>query len=196
MNNWFFLVPFLGAIIGWCLNKMAVKMLFYPEKPKKFMGLTFQGYISRRRAALAKEIGQYAEEVFATFNLEDKISNPSNLQKAMPMIEGHVDDFLRNKLKEQMPMLTMFIGEKTIQTLKSVFLKELEVLFPAIMIQFATNLKNELSIEQLIVSRLIEIPVSEIERRASKQLNAIIWAGAITGFLVGSLQLIMVLLTN
>jgi hypothetical protein len=50
----------------------------------------------------------------------------------MPMIGAHVDNFLKNKLSDEMPFLSLFIGDKTIKSLKKTFMQELEILFPQI----------------------------------------------------------------
>jgi uncharacterized membrane protein YheB (UPF0754 family) len=194
MNYWFFLIPLFGALFGWCVNKIVVSLFFYPGRPKKIFGVTFHGFLPRRQEYLAGELGRYAETIFAGLKLEEKIGNPSNLQKAMPVIEGHVDDFLRNKLKDQMPMLTMFIGEKTIQTLKTVFLKELETLFPEVMKQFASSFQSEIAIDRLISEKLRQIPVAQIRKQLSKPISVFIWTGVATGFFIGLLQLLLLLL--
>ena len=54
-------------------------------------------------------------------------------------------------------MISMFIGDKTINTLKTVFMKEIEDLFPQVMQQFAGELKNDLNIEQMVVSKINNI---------------------------------------
>ena len=53
--------------------------------------------------------------------LKEKVTDPENLNKLKPEIETHIDSFLREKLKETFPMLSMFIGDKTINQLKSCF---------------------------------------------------------------------------
>ena len=133
-----------------------------------------------------------AAEISA-INLEDKIGDPANFQKLVPLIENHVDDFLRNKLKEQMPMISMFIGDKTITTMKGVFMKELENMFPQIMRQFASNLKNDPKIAQMVTSRVESITPQQLKKMLATPLRAAGWLGAITGFIVGWVQLCLIL---
>jgi len=66
----------------------------------------------------------------------------------MPLVETHVDDFLRIKLPEAMPMISMFVGEKTILQMKTVFINELQLLFPQIMEKYASQLKKDLNPEK------------------------------------------------
>ena len=62
--------------------------------------------------------------------LEELMAEPSLMASVMPLAEEHVDDFLRNKLPKAMPVVGMFIGDKTIAQFKGVFMEELEGLFP------------------------------------------------------------------
>ncbi|WP_315814403.1 hypothetical protein [Paraflavitalea speifideaquila] len=48
-------------------------------------------------------------------------------------MEVHVDEFLRKGLPKAFPMISTFIGERTINQLKEIFLKELETIFPVVM---------------------------------------------------------------
>jgi uncharacterized membrane protein YheB (UPF0754 family) len=88
----------------------------------------------------------------------------------------------------------MFIGDKTIDTLKNVFMQELESLFPQVMKQFAANLKNDPKVEEMITSKLAAISPQKLETMLSAPLRAIGLLGAITGFVVGCLQLVLILL--
>ena len=143
---------------------------------------------------MAQQLGRMAATGFANLDLEQKIGDPANFKKLVPFIENHVDDFLRNKLKEQMPMISMFIGDKTITTLKTVFMQELENLFPQVMKQFASNMKNDPGIEQMVTDRLLNISPQQLEKMLAKPLRTAGLLGAITGFVVGCLQLLLLLL--
>ena len=201
MNYWLILIPLLCAFTGWITIKLALTLLFRPREPRKILGFTFQGILPKQRQEVAARLGQIAAREFSSFTwLEQKISDPAALEKIKPLIEIHIDDFLRNKLKEQMPMIGMFIGDKTINTLKVVFLQEIETLFPQVMQQYAGNLKNELNIEQIVVSKISAVSSATIESHLYKNLgNEFRMAnklGAVIGFLIGIIQLLIILLTS
>jgi uncharacterized membrane protein YheB (UPF0754 family) len=196
MNYWYFILPFFGAFIGWIINKIAFYVMFHPVLPKKILGLTFQGLFPKRQQQLAEKLGRFVKTEFSSIDIEEKISDPANLQKAMPLIEVHVDDFLRIKLKEQMPMISMFIGDKTIGSLKAIFMKELETLFPEVMKHFAGNMKAEFDIEKIVVSKVAGLDPGMIENMLAKELRVLTISGAFTGFLVGLLQIVIALLVK
>ena len=111
------------------------------------------------------------------------------MDKIKPLIETHIDDFLRNKLKDQMPMISMFIGDKTINTLKTVFMKEIEDLFPQVMQQFAGDLKNDLNIEQMVVLKIKNIPPEKLEsllyQNLAKEFRLVSAGAVVIGLLIG-----------
>ena len=115
----------------------------------------------------------------------------------MPVIEVHVDEFLNVKLMKEMPFLSMFIGNKTISSLKKTFMGELEVLFPQVMKNYATNLKSEFDIEKIITQKIGNLAPESIEplfyREMSKPLARFKLIGAITGFIIGGLHVILFL---
>lgn len=194
INFWILLIPVLTAFAGWLTIKVAFTLLFRPEYPRRFMGITFHGVIPRHQKQIARHAGDFAAASFSLDSIEEKIKDPKNFDAVKPLIESHIDEFLRYKLKEQMPMISMFIGDKTIQTLKTVFIQEIESLFPRVMHQFAGNLKQELNIASLVTNKLEAIAPSMIEKQLKRKLGNAALLGALIGLLVGLIQLAILLL--
>ena len=61
-----------------------------------------------------------------------------------PVINEKLDDFFRHKLSAKLPMISMFIGDKTIEELKEVFMEELSLLFPLLIAEFSVHLNKDL----------------------------------------------------
>ena len=196
MNFWFFLFPFFGALIGWILNTLLLLYLFHPLHPKNILGFRLHGLFPKHQHEFAKKLGKLVAENFFSFDeLEQKIINPDNLKKVMPVIEEHVDEFLNVKLMKEMPFLSMFIGSKTISSLKKTFMEELEVLFPQVMKNYAANLKSEFDIEKIITQKIENLDPKSIEllfyREMSKPIRRFKLIGATTGFIIGLFQVIL-----
>ena len=201
MNYWLILIPIISAFIGWVTNWVAIKMLFHPREPKRILGITFQGIFPKRQKQFAEKLGKLVSAEFLSFaDIEEKISNPENLKKIMPMIETHVDDFLRNRLKDEMPVVSMFIGDKTISSLKKMFMQEIEVLFPQVMKQYAANLKTELDLEQIVIKKVSGFSSDKLEeilyQIMSKEFRFVEVIGAVIGFIIGLMQVIITQLTT
>src|SRR6266540_872423 len=165
MAWWLFLIPLFSAFSSWIVIRLFFTILFHPYQPKSFLGIKIHGILPAKQSAIAVKTGKLvAEQFFSIHLIEEKITDPANLQKIMPAIEEHIDDFLRNKLKKQMPFIGVFIGNKTIDSLKKVFINELEILFPKIMSDYAANLANDLNIQTLVSQKIEAISINAIER--------------------------------
>lgn len=186
-------IPLISAFIGWFTNWIAIKMLFHPRLPVKVLGLTIQGIFPKRQHQFAQKLGKLVSEELLSFkDIEAKITDGSNLKQVMPIVETHIDNFLRNKLASEMPIISMFIGDKTIEQLKSVFMKELESLFPVLMTSYMEKLKHELDLEAIVTEKVSNFSSDKLEEILqaimSKEFRFIEIIGAVLGFLIGIVQ--------
>lgn len=201
MNYWLLIIPVISAFIGWVTNWVAIKMLFHPREPKKILSITFQGIFPKRQQQFAEKLGKLVSNEFLSFtDIEEKISSPENLKKVMPLIEQHIDEFLRHKLSDEMPVISMFIGDKTINKMKGAFMKELELIFPQLMKQFAGNLKTELDLEHIVINKVSNFSSDKLEELLyqimSKEFRFVEIIGAVIGFIIGIVQIIITQLTS
>jgi uncharacterized membrane protein YheB (UPF0754 family) len=200
MSYILFLIPVISAFIGWFTNWIAIKMLFHPKKPKKILGITIQGIFPKSQQQFAEKLGKLVSQELLSFaDIEQKLINPDNIQKLMPVVEEHIDQFLRQKLAQEMPVISMFIGENTIQQLKSIFMKELETLFPLIMQRYMGHLQQELDLEKIVIQKVSSFSSDKLEEILqsilSKEFRFVELIGAVLGFIIGLLQVLLTLLT-
>jgi uncharacterized membrane protein YheB (UPF0754 family) len=199
MNKWLFLIPLISAFIGWFTNWIAIKMLFHPRLPKKILGITFHGIFPKRQKQFAEHLGRLVSKELLSFkDIEEKITHPDNIKKVMPLVDEHIDSFLRDKLATTMPMLSMFIGDKTISQLKEVFMAELEELFPQIMKNYMNSLQSELDLEKIVIDKVAGFSSDKLEEVLnnimSKEFRFVEIIGAVLGFIIGLLQVLITLL--
>ena len=200
--NWvLFLIPLISAFIGWFTNWIAIKMLFHPREPKKILGITFHGIFPKRQQQFAMKLGKLVSNELLSFDdIEQKIANPQNVEKLMPVLESHIDTFLKEKLTVQIPMLAMFVGEKTIAQVKGVFMAELQELFPILMKQYMTTLQTELDMEQIVTEKVGRFSSDKLEeilnQIMSTEFRFVEIIGGVLGFLIGIVQVLLTLLTN
>jgi len=179
--NWWLLIllPVSSAFIGWVSNRLLIKMLFR--------------MFAKRQMQLAQTLAPLITKEFVSFSdLEDKITNADSIKKIMPVAEVHIDDFLRNKLKDAFPMIGMLIGDRTINTLKEIFMKELEAIFPVIMKGYLQNLQQDLNLEQTITDKIAALQVEKLKaalyQHAGGELRQAYMLGAALGFFIGLIQ--------
>jgi len=199
LSWWFYTIPFISAFIHWLTIWMALKLLFHPRHPKKILGFTLHGVFPKRQRQIAESLGRIVGQELLSFgDIEQTITHPDNVRRILPLAEEHIDNFLRVKLKEQMPMISMFIGDKTIGQLKAVFMKELEELFPVIMKNYVANLRHDLDLERIVVEKIASFSADRLENMLNefltKEFRFVEIIGAALGFLIGALQILLTLL--
>lgn len=120
----FFLIPILVGAFGWCLVwAMTVIPFKWPYLADKWVG----------QIDLTKIIPQLTEN--------------DSFEAMRQVINDKLDDFFRHKLSAKLPMISMFIGDKTIEELKAVFMDELALLFPILINAFSENLNKDLQVQ-------------------------------------------------
>lgn len=184
----FFLIPLLAALLGWLMMSLAINRILYHYLPsqKKSMALTAANLVE--------------QEFLGSPLLAEKLASQETIDGILPMIETEIDEFLRVRLKASMPVVGMFIGEKTIGQLKAVFMEELVRLFPQIMSQLATQLPAKLNIRQLIGEKLDSLGPDQWKQMIQANLGAasrqFALLGALLGFLVSVLTLALTVLLS
>ncbi len=201
MNWWMILIPIVSAFIGWFTNFIAIKMLFHPRQPKKILGFTFQGIFPKRQQQFAEKLGKLVSNELLSFeDIEAKITSKSNIEKIMPHVEKHIDHFLKNKISEVFPMLSMFIGEKTIGQLKTAFMNELGIIFPDVMKNYMANLKTDLNLEAIVTQKVQNFSTDKLENILNdimkKEFKFVEIIGAILGFIIGVFQILLTVFFN
>ncbi len=186
----------LSSFTGWFVIWICIKLLFRPLKPITVAGFNIQGILPASQQLIAEKIGKMVStELFSFDALQQRVTDPENFNKLKPEIETHIDSFLRVRLKDTFPMLSMMIGDKTINQLKTAFLTELETLFPAVMKSYVTNLKKDLDIEKEVSEKITGFSIIKVEnliyKSAGKQLSRFYLLGAIIGFLTGCLHILL-----
>jgi len=197
--TWLILIPLSCAFSCWLVIKILVAVLFRPYHSKSFLGLKIQGILPAKQLSIANKTGKLVAEQFFSIDLiEQKITDPANLQKIMPAIEEHIDDFLRHKLKKQMPFIGVFIGDKTIGSLKKVFITELETLFPKIMTDYAANLASDLNIQTLVSEKINAMGIQEIEaafqQNFRKEFRVVQFVAISLGLVIGFITSLIIIL--
>jgi len=67
-NIIFWIQPLISAFIGWITTWVAIKMLFHPREPKRFLGITVQGVFPKRQQLVAEKLGQIVAKELIHFD--------------------------------------------------------------------------------------------------------------------------------
>ncbi len=177
-----FLFPLVAAILGYGINSLIVRYITRKAIPS-------------RMPALAGQAGKYAATLVNTDELAIKLADPEKLKSLHPYIEQHIDIFLKEKLKEKMPAIAMFVGDRTIEMIKKGLMEEIELLLPNLLQQYMGSLKERLDIGAAVTKGLAGIPSERVDdllhTGLSREWRLFKWAGAASGLIIGILLLVL-----
>ena len=124
------LLPLLVAGFGWLISWGFIKIIFFPHQSIRMAGRDWQSLFSKKAGQIS--ISQILPQ----------LTEGDSFQKLLPFIDAKLDEFFKERLVQKMPIISMFIGEKTITQLKEVFLEELAQIFPDLLSEFTQSSAN------------------------------------------------------
>ncbi len=190
----FWLQPFIAAFTGWFTTWIAIKMLFHPRNPVRFMGITIQGVFPKRQALVADKIGHMvASELIHFDDIASRINDPEELKKLTPVIEQHLDDFLKVKLKEKLPVIAMFVTGSTLDKIKEGMLEEINILLPDLISRYTDSLSQKIDIRKMVTEKVARFSSDKLEQILEavmkKEFAFLEIIGGVLGFVIGLIQM-------
>lgn len=180
------LTPIVGALIGWITNLLAVKMLFRPLRARQILGITLHGLIPRRRTEIAATVARTIERDLLS---PDEISNVLHRLDWDREVARAVDEIVDQRLKaiRLIPFSDPLVASLK-EGLARALLKEIDRRRAGLVDRF----RERLDLQAMVVERMERFDLGQFEtlvlQVASRELSAIVWMGAVLGFLVGLVQ--------
>ena len=190
-------LPFIAALVGWFTNYIAVKMLFYPKKPFNFLGLyNIQGIFPKNQQQVAEKIGKMvAEELLSSEDLREKLNNPENILSIQELIQAKIEYYLNVTYPKNYPITTALVGEKRKTKLKDQLRTEVNQTDPTVIDSYLANIEERFNVEQIIKDKVAQLPPEKLEdlimMLLKKEFKFIELIGAVIGFLIGLLQVLL-----
>jgi len=190
----FWLQPIIAAFTGWFTTWIAIYMLFHPRNPIKFMGITIQGIFPKRQRQVAEKLGSVvAKELIHFDEIAAHLKDPEMLKGLNPVIEQHLDNFLQIKLKEKLPIISMFVGDGTMQKIKEGMLEEIALLLPEIINRYTDDLSVRIDIEKMVTEKVTNFSSDKLEEILQsvmkKEFRFLEIIGGVLGFAIGLIQM-------
>ena len=196
-SSFIFILPIIAALIGWATNFVAIKMLFHPQDPKKILGITFQGVFPKRQRQIAERLGELvANELFSIKDVAQKIEELSTRPEALEEVGKRIEKTIREKLVAAFPMLSMFLSDEMIEKVTKLFQSELEDFLRASAQGLAVKMEDSVDVKSLVEEKVRAFSSNKIEELLigfmEQEFRFIEKIGAVLGFLIGCIQVILV----
>jgi uncharacterized membrane protein YheB (UPF0754 family) len=191
-------IPIIAGLIGWLTNYIAVKMIFRPRKEINILGVKVIGLVPKRKADLAEKIAQTVEkELISHKDIRAIIQTEDFNAQMSSVLRAKIEEFIIAKIGSN-SLLSMFVTTDTIAKLSLVIMDELEKQLPGIIDDMFQKVEQKLDFNIIIRDKIMSYDLSKLEsiiyNIADKELKAIEYLGGVLGFVVGLIQLGIVLL--
>jgi uncharacterized membrane protein YheB (UPF0754 family) len=178
---------------------LAIKMLFHPRNPIKFLGITIQGVFPKRQQQVAEQLGRIvAQELIHFSEIAKLLKDTEQLKELNPTIERHLDNFLQVKLKEKLPVISMFVGTGTMDKIKEGMMEEIGLLLPEIIHQYTDSLSKRIDIEKMVTDKVAGFLSDKLEEILEAVMKKEFWfleiVALVLGLVIGLIQMGLALL--
>lgn len=118
LPQWWVL-PVGGLIVGYLTNWIALKVIFEPKHPIKFMGFTIQGMFLKRQNEVSRVYADIIESKLITSeNIIEIALNGSGSGQLLELIELHVNDAVERYVAIVQPYFALGIGAESYYKMK------------------------------------------------------------------------------
>ncbi|HEY3353426.1 MAG TPA: DUF445 domain-containing protein [Polyangia bacterium] len=190
-------MPIFGLFIGWFTDWLALKMIFRPKEPTRYLGLfTWQGLFLKRRQEVAAQYGDLiAREIVTPANIIDAVLSGPLSDRLFEMIQEHVQGLLDEQAGLAKPIVVFAVGTERYQEMKRMVLRKLMLRLPETLKHIEKYAGDAMDVRNTLTTKMQQLTVDEFEgilRPAFQQDEWIlITVGAVLGFVVGELQVLL-----
>ena len=195
------LLPVIASLIGWFTNYLAVKMLFHPRIPFRFLGVSIQGVFPKRQKQLAEKLGTLvAEELFSIQEVTLKLKELATSEESMDLVGKRIEKTIREKLVKSFPMLAMFLTDDMVEKVTNLFKAELQDFLGESAQDIGNKLEESLDVKELVREKVEAFSSDKLEEILfsimRKEFRFIEMVGAVLGFLIGCVQVGLTLIAT
>lgn len=192
------IMPLFGLVTGWFTDWLALKMIFNPKEPRRYLGLfEWQGLFLKRRKEVAAAYGALiAKEIITPHNVIQAVLRGPMSDRLFAMVQKEVQQVLDTQTGIARPLLVFAVGSTRYQEMKRAVSAQVMAALPETMLFVEDYAEDAMDIRNTLVNKMQQLSTEEFEellRPAFEQDEWIlITVGALLGFAVGELQLLMV----
>jgi uncharacterized membrane protein YheB (UPF0754 family) len=191
-------LPIFGGCIGLFTDWLAIKLIFVPRDPIRLGHIVVQGKFQRRRAEVARQYGELiAHEVLTVPNLMESILRGPRSDRLLAMVQKTVAKAVDEQTSAARPVVALAIGTKRLEEMKQAAAVKAIAQLPGTVRHAEGYLTQAMDVARMVEDRMLKLTPVEYEgllRPAFRQDEwKLIAVGGVIGFLVGELQVLLML---
>lgn len=191
-------LPVAGVVVGYATNWLALKLIFSPKRPVRFLFWTFIGLFIKRQKEVSAEYGKIiAERVLNSENLWEHMLNEKGGERMYRLIESHINNgILRATVNVPGPIMNILEGTKTYNDIKELIIRDMVRQMPSKLRNLYEFTDKAFDIEGIMRDKLQALPpedfVGVLRPAFEEEELKLILVGALLGGLAGLAQLLFV----
>jgi uncharacterized membrane protein YheB (UPF0754 family) len=156
------IMPIFGGLTGWLTDWLALKMIFFPRQPKRFLGLfTWQGMFQRRRMEVAHDYGDLiAREVLTVENVLAAVLTGPKSDRLFAMIHREVQRTIDAQISLVKPFVVLAVGSRRYQEMKQAAARRAIELMPATVKHVERYASDALDVRNTIITQMQQLTPS------------------------------------
>ena len=195
-NIW--VMPIFGLFTGWFTDWLALKMVFNPKHPTKYLfGLfEWQGLFLKRRTEVSAEYGRLvAREIVTPRNILAAVLRGPLSDRLFTMIQKQVQRVVDEQAGVAKPLVVFAVGSSKYQEMKRLVSQEIMNRLPDTMKHVEKYAGEAMDLENTLSGKMKELSVEEFEALLHPAFEQDEWiliaVGAALGFIVGEFQVLV-----
>ncbi|WP_068857532.1 DUF445 domain-containing protein [Perlucidibaca aquatica] len=188
------MLPAFGGFVGFFSDWIALQMMFRPQLPTKFMGITFQGLFLRRQKEVAADYAALiSKQLLTPANMMEELFRGAFSDRIMELVHKNVKRLVDEQAGVARPLVVYAVGSQRYIEMKNVVAERILQKMPETMKYVEAYAEDAMDVRNTLVNRMQDLTPQEFEgmlRPAFKEDEwSLIAVGAILGFLVGEMQI-------
>jgi uncharacterized membrane protein YheB (UPF0754 family) len=188
------LMPFFGAVTGWFTDWLALKMIFVPAEPRRYLGLvTWQGLFLRRRDEVTEAYATLiAQEVITPRKVIEAVLHGPLADRLFVLIQREVQTALARQIGPARPLMLFAVGTRRYQRMKHLVAERVMERLPETLSHIEDYARDTMDIRNLLITKMRELSATEFEGLLRPAFQEDEWilitVGAVLGCAVGEVQ--------
>lgn len=193
------IMPLFGGFVGWFSDWMALRMVFRPMREQTYLGfIRWQGLFLRRQQEVAVEYGSLlADHVLTVRNFISYALNGPLSDQLFKLVERHVSELIDEQAGVVKPVIVYSVGGQEYRRIKQDVAERLKAHLPYALLAVEGYAEKAMDIRATLVEKLKLMTPEEFEGVLRPVFQQDEWkliaVGAVLGFLVGELQVHLLL---
>ncbi|QHS10929.1 DUF445 domain-containing protein [Sinimarinibacterium sp. NLF-5-8] len=192
-NVW--VMPLFGGFTGWFTDWLALKMIFSPKYPTKYLGglIRWHGLFMKHREDVSAEYGRMiARQIVTPKNIIDAILRGPLSDRLFTMVQKQVQRVVDDQAGLAKPFVVFAVGSAKYIELKRTVSDAIIKRLPETLAHVENYAAEAMDLENMLAEKMKELSIEEFEALLHPAFEQDEWilitVGAVLGFLVGELQ--------